>query len=150
VYEITGAGAVRTRLQRSAARGFTRFVGRDTEMEQLRTALEQARRGQGQVVAVVGEPGVGKSRLFYEFLHSHRAHGWLILEASSVSYGRATPYAPLVELLRSYFKLDGREDSRTIRARITGQILTLDEALKETVPPILSLFRSRSGRQRLP
>ena len=72
VYEVTGAGAVRTRLQRSAARGFTRFVGRDAELEQLRGALERAGAGHGQVVAVVGEPGVGKSRLFYEFVHSHR------------------------------------------------------------------------------
>ena len=72
VYEVTSAGAVRTRLQRSAARGFTRFVGRDAELEQLRGAFERAGGGHGQVVAVVGEPGVGKSRLFYEFVHSHR------------------------------------------------------------------------------
>ena len=72
VYEVTSAGAVRTRLERSAARGFTRFVGRDAELEQLRGAFERAGGGHGQVVAVVGEPGVGKSRLFYEFVHSHR------------------------------------------------------------------------------
>src|SRR5713101_5585679 len=72
VYEVISAGAVRTRLQRSAARGFTRFVGRDAELEQLRGAFERAGGGHGQVVAVVGEPGVGKSRLFYEFVHSHR------------------------------------------------------------------------------
>src|SRR5262247_1602164 len=72
VYEVTGAGPVRTRLQVSAARGFTRFVGRDAELEQLRQAQEQARTGRGQVVAVVGEPGVGKSRLFHEFVRSHR------------------------------------------------------------------------------
>jgi len=72
VYEVISAGAVRTRLERSAARGFTRFVGRDAELEQLRAAFERAGGGHGQVVAVVGEPGVGKSRLFYEFVHSHR------------------------------------------------------------------------------
>ena len=77
VYEVTGAGVARTRLQAAAARGLTRFVGRDAETEQLRKALEQARAGHGQVVAVVGEPGVGKSRLFYEFTHSHRTEGWL-------------------------------------------------------------------------
>ena len=90
VYEVTGAGPVRTRLQASASRGFTRFVGRDTEVEHLRQAQEQARAGRGQVVAVVGEPGVGKSRLFYEFVRSHRTHGWLVLESASVSYGKAT------------------------------------------------------------
>src|SRR5215813_27527 len=83
VFELTGAGTVRTRLQASVARGLTRFVGRDAEMEQLRYALEQASRGRGEVVAVVGEPGVGKSRLFYEFIHSYRTHGWLVLESSS-------------------------------------------------------------------
>ena len=80
-YEVRGAGRVRTRLQASAARGLSRFVGRDAEMEQLRPALEQAAAGHGQVVAVVGEPGVGKSRLFYEFIRSHRTRGWLVLES---------------------------------------------------------------------
>jgi len=91
VYEITGAGPVRSRLQAAAARGLTRFVGRDTEVEQLRKALELAGAGHGQVVGVVGEPGVGKSRLFYEFMHSHRTQGWVIVESVSVSYGKATP-----------------------------------------------------------
>ena len=79
VYELTGAGVARTRLQAAASRGLTRFVGRDKEIEQLRTALERASGAHGQVVAVVGEPGLGKSRLFYEFTHSHRTQGWLIV-----------------------------------------------------------------------
>src|SRR5262249_18732999 len=90
VYELSGAAAARTRLQASAARGLTRFVGRSAEMEQLVEALALARDGHGQVVAVVGEPGVGKSRLYWEFIHSHRTAGWLVLEASSISYGKAT------------------------------------------------------------
>ena len=81
VFELMGASAVRSRLQASAARGFTRFIGRDAEMDQLRKALEQARSGHGQLVAVVGEPGLGKSRLFYEFTHSHRTQDWRILES---------------------------------------------------------------------
>jgi len=75
------------------ARGRSRldpFVGRESELDQLRQALERARAGHGQAVAVVGEPGVGKSRLYWEFSHSHRAHDWLILESGSVSYGKAT------------------------------------------------------------
>ncbi len=90
VYEVLGAGPLRTRLQVSATRGLTRFVGRQRELEQLKRALEQAKVGHGQIVGVMGEPGLGKSRLFYEFkLTSHS--GCLVLEASSVSYGKASP-----------------------------------------------------------
>ncbi|MGH2670891.1 MAG: ATP-binding protein, partial [bacterium] len=139
-YELTGAGPARTRLQASGARGLTRFVGRDAEMEQLRQAAEEIRRGRGQLVAVVGEPGVGKSRLYYELIHSHHTHGWLTLESGSVSYGKATPYLPLADLLRNYFKIESRDDVRAIRAKVTGHLLTLDEALKETIPPVLWLL----------
>src|SRR5262249_28919097 len=90
VYEVLGAGATRTRLQPSAARGLTRFVGRDEEVQVLRRALERARAGRGQLVALAGEPGVGKSRLVWEFTHSLRTRRWLVLESSSVSYGKAT------------------------------------------------------------
>ena len=90
IFELVGAGAARTRLEAAEWRGLTRFVGRSAEMEQLRDALDQAGLGRGQVVAVVGEPGVGKSRLFWEFSHSHRVRGWLIVQSSSVSYGKAT------------------------------------------------------------
>ena len=74
---------MRSRLHATAARGLTRFVGRDNEVEQLRHALDRARVGQGQIVAVMGEPGVGKSRLFLEFTQSHRTDGWLVVESSS-------------------------------------------------------------------
>jgi class 3 adenylate cyclase/tetratricopeptide (TPR) repeat protein len=139
-YEVVGAGPVRTRLQASAARGLTRFVGRDEEMEQLRRALEAAHAGRGQVVAVVGEPGVGKSRLFYELLRSHRTHGWLVLESASVSYGRATAYSPVLELLRSYFKIVDGDDSRAVRVKVTGTLLTLDPALQDALPAVLALL----------
>jgi len=140
VYEVTGAGPARTRLQAAAARGLTRFVGRDAEIEALRQALEKARGGHGQVVAIVGEPGVGKSRLFYEFIHSHRTHGWLVLESGSVSYGKATPYLPVIDLLKAYFKIQDRDDQREIREKVTGKLLTLDEALKPSLPGFLTLL----------
>src|SRR5437016_8074949 len=92
VFEITGAGPVRRRLQAMATRSLSRFVGRDAEIEHLHRALQQAGAGRGQLAAMVGEPGVGKSRLFFEFVRSHRARGWLVLESGSVSYGQATPY----------------------------------------------------------
>jgi class 3 adenylate cyclase/tetratricopeptide (TPR) repeat protein len=139
-FEVTGAGPVRTRLQAAAARGLTRFVGRDAEIGQLRQALDQAREGHGQVVAVVGEPGVGKSRLFYEFVHSHRTHGWLVLESASVSHGKATAYLPVIDLLRSYLRIDGRDDGRAIRAKATGTLLTLDPSLEDAVPAVLALL----------
>jgi class 3 adenylate cyclase/tetratricopeptide (TPR) repeat protein len=140
VYELLRARPVRSRLQAAAARGLTRFVGRDAELEALRRTLERARQGHGQAVAVVGEPGVGKSRLFYEFLHSHRTRGWLVLESASVSYGRATAYFPVLDLLKRYFQIEDRDETRSIRAKVTGQVLTLDEALQGTIPALLALL----------
>ncbi|HEU4371555.1 MAG TPA: adenylate/guanylate cyclase domain-containing protein [Methylomirabilota bacterium] len=140
VYELSSAAVARTRLQASAARGLTRFVGRSAEMEQLVDALALARKGQGQVVAVVGEPGVGKSRLYWELAHSHRTEGWLVLEASSVSYGKATPYLPVIDLLKRYFKLGDRDGHRESREKVTGKLLTLDEALQPALPAFLELL----------
>jgi predicted ATPase len=140
VYELTGASTIRRRLQAAVARGLTKFVGRNTEMEALNQARERAEAGHGQVVAAVGEAGVGKSRLVYEFVHSHRAQGWLVLESASVSYGKATPYFPVVDVLKRYVHVEDDDDVRTIRAKVTGQILTLDESLQETIPPLLSLL----------
>ena len=140
VYEITGAGPVRSRLQAAAARGLTRFVGRSAEFETLCQALERAGAGHGQVVALVGEPGVGKSRLFWEFTHSRRTVDWLILESGSVSYGKATPYLPLIDLLKAYFKITDRDDQREIREKVTGKLLTLDKALEPTLPAFLTLL----------
>src|SRR5262245_22470091 len=140
VYEITGAGPVRSRLQAAAARGLTRFVGRNAEFETLCQALERAGACRGQVVALVGEPGVGKSRLFWEFTHSRRIVDWLILESGSVSYGKATPYLPLIDLLKAYFKITDRDDQREICEKVTGKLLTLDRALVPTLPAFLTLL----------
>ncbi len=140
VYELTGAGAARSRLQAAAARGLTRFVGRSAELSQLSRALEGAQAGHGEIVAVVGEPGVGKSRLFYEFTHSHRMDGALVLEAGSVSYGKATAYRPVIDLLKAYFQIEERDDSRRMRERVTGKLLTLDRQLEPLLPPLLALL----------
>jgi AAA ATPase domain/Adenylate and Guanylate cyclase catalytic domain len=140
VYQLTGAGAARTRFQAAAARGLTRFVGRDAEVDQLRHALDRAAAGHGQLVAIVGEAGVGKSRLFYEFTHSHRVQGWLILESGSVSYGKATAYLPVIDLLKGYFKIQDRDDQREIRDKIIGRVLGLDRSLEALLPPVLALL----------
>ena len=140
VYEITGAGTIRSRLQASAARGLTKFVGRAAEIDQLVQALERARGGHGQVVAVVGEPGVGKSRLYWEFTHSHRTQGWLIVESSSVSYGKATAYLPIIDLLKAYFQVEARDEARKIGEKVTGKLLSLDRALEPSLPALLWLL----------
>src|SRR5919204_2197822 len=140
VYEVTGAGPVRTRLQAAAARGLTRFVGRESELDQLRQGLELAGAGHGQVVAIVGEPGVGKSRLVYEFTRSHRTHGWLLLESRSVSYSKASSYLPVHDLLKAYFQIEAHDDGRQIREKITGKLLALDRALEPTLPACLALL----------
>jgi class 3 adenylate cyclase/tetratricopeptide (TPR) repeat protein len=142
VFELVGATALRRRLQAAVARGLSPFVGRQPELEALHQALARAGAGQGQVVALLGEPGVGKSRLVYEFLHAHRTQGWLRLESGSVSYGKATAYLPVCDLLKAYCHIEDRDDLRTVRAKVTGQILTLDEALQDTVPTVLALFEA--------
>ena len=140
VFEVTGVGAARTRLHAAARRGLTRFVGRDAELEQLWRAQELAGKGRGQVVAVVGEAGVGKSRLCWEFSHSHRLRGSLLLESGAVSHGRATPYLPIIDLLRTYFHVEARDETRRIREKVTGKVLSLDRALEPFLSPLLWLL----------
>jgi class 3 adenylate cyclase/tetratricopeptide (TPR) repeat protein len=139
-FELIGATAIRTRLQAAAARGLTRFVGRQAEMEALHAVLERARSGHGEVAALVGEPGVGKSRLVWELTHSHRTQGWAILESGSVSYGKATSYLPVIDLLKAYCRIERQEDARAVREKVTGKLLTLDRALEAILPPLLTLL----------
>src|SRR5262245_17555157 len=140
VYELIGTIPARSRLRASAARGLTHFVGRDTELQQLTQALQRAAGGHGQVVAVVGEAGVGKPRLAWEFTRSHRTQDWLVLESGSVSYGKATPYLPVIELLKAYCRIQERDDPRAIRERVAGKLLTLDRALEPLLTPLLALL----------
>jgi class 3 adenylate cyclase/tetratricopeptide (TPR) repeat protein len=140
VYELTGAGRAHTRIHAAARRGLGRFVGRDPELGQLGQALAEAQRGHGQVVAVVGEAGMGKSRLLYELAHSPRMHGWSVLDTYCVSYGKTVPYLPVVELLKSYFQIDARDDVRKIAERVVGKVLTLDPLLEPIVPALLALL----------
>jgi class 3 adenylate cyclase/tetratricopeptide (TPR) repeat protein len=140
VFELDGASPLRGRFQARVAGGLTRFVGRDTEVATLVQALARAGAGHGQVVAVVGEAGVGKSRFVYEWVHAHHTQGWRVLESTSVSYGTATPYVPVLDLLRQYAALDAHDDPRTIRAKVTGHLLRLDETLQDALPPLLALL----------
>src|SRR6266704_2119889 len=140
VYELLRAGPVRSRLQAAVARGLTRFVGREAELEHLRQALARTGAGQGQVVAGVGEAGVGKSRLLYEFTRSHHTHDWLLLASNSVSYGKATAYLPVLDLLKGYFQIEPQDDARRLREKVTGKLLTLDRALEPTLQALLALL----------
>ncbi len=136
VYEVTGLGPLRTRLQRSAGRGLTKFVGREREMEALKHAAEQAKAGHGQIVAAIAEPGVGKSRLLFEFKATSQS-GWMVLETFSVSHGKASAYLPVIDLLHGYFKILAKDDTRTRREKINGRVITLDRALEDAPPYLL-------------
>ena len=139
VYEVTGLGPLRTRLQRSAGRGLSKFVGRQAEMDSLKRAAEQAKAGRGQMVAAMAEPGVGKSRLLFEFKAKNQS-GWMVLETFSVSHGKASAYFPVIDLLHNYFKIIGDDDERSRRAKVIGAVLALDRALEDTLPYMFALL----------
>jgi class 3 adenylate cyclase/tetratricopeptide (TPR) repeat protein len=141
-FELYGAGASHTRLQAAAARGLTRFVGRDRELEALHHALEKARAGHGQVVTLVGDAGVGKSRLVWELTHSERTHGWRVLETTFTSYDQAIPFSGVVELLKVHFKLEPWDDGGRIYEKITSAVRAGGDALKDTAPPLLGLLEA--------
>src|SRR6266851_4187754 len=144
IYEVTGLGPLRTRLQRSAGRGLTKFVGREREMEALKHAAEQAKAGHGQIVAAIAEPGVGKSRLLFEFKATSQS-GWMVLETFSISHGKASAYLPVIDLLHSYFEITADDDGRRRRQKIIGKLLELDRALEDTVPYLYALLGIAEG-----
>ena len=133
VYEVIGPGLLRTHFQLSARRGLTRFVGRDEELSQLKRAVELARVGRGQVTAIVAEAGTGKSRLVHEFKATVLADCKL-LETYSVSHGKASPWLPVLELLRGYFGLRDVDDAVTRREKIRSALAALDASLADALP----------------
>ena len=139
VYEVVRAGPLRTHFQLAARRGLTRFVGRECEMAVMAGALEQASAGHGQIVAAVGEAGAGKSRLMYEF-KATIPDGWKVLEAYSVSHGKASAWLPLIELLKSYFEVVDEDDNSRQSAKVEAKVRGLDPTLADTLPYILSLM----------
>src|SRR5262249_56856967 len=127
-------------VQAAAGRSMTRFVGRDSELETLRHGLDRARDGHGQVLTVVGEPGVGKSRLSREFLRSPWTVGWLVLQSSSASYGKATPYLPVIDLIKQYFQVEPQDEEGRIREKVTNKLVALDDALRPALSALLGLL----------
>jgi class 3 adenylate cyclase/tetratricopeptide (TPR) repeat protein len=140
VYELLGPTAVRSRFHVAAARGLTRFVGRSEELHQLSQSAGRARTGHGQVVAVIGEPGVGKSRLVWEFVHSRQTEGFLVLESGSASYGQATSYLPVIGLLKTYFQIEAHDDAGKIREKVTGKLHSAADVLEPARLPLLRLL----------
>jgi class 3 adenylate cyclase/tetratricopeptide (TPR) repeat protein len=134
VYELEGVNT-RNRMHALAARGLSTFVGREHEIESLSRAATRTTAGHGHVVALVGDAGVGKSRIFLEFTRSLAAQGWLILEGESVSYDKATSYLPLIDLLRRYFQIQDRDTEQQARERVGRKLLALgDEKLLAQLP----------------
>jgi class 3 adenylate cyclase/DNA-binding winged helix-turn-helix (wHTH) protein/tetratricopeptide (TPR) repeat protein len=140
VYELVGEGPAQTRFQALTARGLTSFVGRSSEMEQLERVQARVQQRHGQVITIIGEPGLGKSRLLHEYVRSRRTSHWLVLETASLSYRTATSYLPVIELLKTYFKIADSDDVREMRDKVVGRLLNLDRALAPDLCPLLALL----------
>ena len=139
-YELVAAGPLRSRLQAAAIRGLGRFVGRDAETGVLRSAIDLARQGRGQIVMVVGEAGVGKSRLLHEVVHGDATDGCLVLVAGCVSYGKSKGYLSVINLLKSYFAIEERDDAHRLRDRVAEKLVALDPSLVNALPALLALM----------
>jgi class 3 adenylate cyclase/tetratricopeptide (TPR) repeat protein len=150
VFELQGAGALRTRLDLSRARGFSRFVGRGAESATLDAALERALAGHGEVVGVVGEAGVGKSRLCFEFVERCRARGLRVHEGRGVAHGKMLPFLPVLELLRTYFGISEHDGDQAAREKIAGRILLLDPELTEALPLVFGFLGVPDPAQPMP
>ena len=139
-FELTGVTTARTRLQAQAARGLSNFVGRQDEIDLFRRLTVEAGSGKGRILALVGEAGMGKSRLVREFMQTYLPSDWKVIQAFSVSYGKAAPFFPVIELLRGYFNIAAGEDSHSAQTKILECMLALDPALGGAAPPILALL----------
>jgi class 3 adenylate cyclase/tetratricopeptide (TPR) repeat protein len=140
VFEVTGPGPLRTKLDVARARGFSRFVGRDSDMQTLDAALEQAQAGNGQVVGIVAEAGTGKSRLCFEFVERCRARGMSVLVGRAVAHGKNIPYLPMLEVFRGYFGITEADSDQAVREKIAGRLLLTDESLRELLPVVFEFF----------
>lgn len=125
VYELLGATPARSILRVTAQRR-SPFVGRRAELERLARILAEARQGRGQIAAVTADPGLGKSRLVYEFVTSSVTPEWRVLESSSLSYDKSAAWVPVIELLKTYFGLDDHDTPQEIEAKVTRKLVDLD------------------------
>ena len=140
IYELTGRTKVRTSWEVRAARGLTTFVGRDADMTRLIAAVEKASGGLGQIAAIVGEPGMGKSRLVHEFVSRHRPQGWAVFEAAGVRHGEHTPYLPASNLLRTWAEIGDRDSQADITRKISERLASVDQGLLAALPAFQTLL----------
>jgi len=140
VFQLLGAVEGTSRLHSPPGRSVSPFVGRDAELAELARALERGAEKRGQVMALVGDPGVGKSRLILEFARSAAARDWLLLECGALAYERRTPYRPVAALVRAYFRIQLRDDHRATQDKIVGRLSALGLSLDATVSPLLAVL----------
>jgi class 3 adenylate cyclase/predicted ATPase len=139
-YELEGVSALHTAIEVSRSRGFSRFVGRADEMAVLDAALGRAIEGNGQVVGVVAHPGLGKSRLCFEFAERCQARGIAVYEAHGISHGKLIPFLPILELFRAFFRITEQDGAEAAREKIAGRMLLLDEALRDALPLVFDFL----------
>ncbi|HVO24683.1 MAG TPA: adenylate/guanylate cyclase domain-containing protein [Candidatus Margulisiibacteriota bacterium] len=140
VFQLRGIGKLRTRFEVSRARGLTRFVGRDSDMQTLEAALAQARTGNGQVVGIVADAGTGKSRLCFEFLERCRARGLTPVEGRGVAHGKNIPFLPILQVCRDFYGIEENDSDQLAREKIAGRLLLIDEAFREALPLLFDFF----------
>src|SRR5215831_16779116 len=140
VYRVMSRRRRRTRLEASADRGLTDLVGRERDLAVLHECLARVRAGRGQVVGLVGEPGVGKSRLLYEFRKSLEGEPVTWLEGHCVAYGQTTPYLPILGMLRTNFHLEEDDNPLQIQEKLREGIHRLDPALAGILPFLVDVF----------
>ncbi|HUN47736.1 MAG TPA: AAA family ATPase [Stellaceae bacterium] len=140
VFELIRARPRRVRFHAAADRGLSPFLGRQKEWDALQRQLQRADGGEGQVAALVGDAGIGKSRLVWEFVHSPLTRGWQVLEAGGVSYGRDIPYLPIVALLKGCFDIADRDGEAVVAQKVADRLRALGEERAETLSPLLSLL----------
>jgi class 3 adenylate cyclase/tetratricopeptide (TPR) repeat protein len=135
VYEVISPKEEgKTRLEISKERGFTRFIGRKREIEVLRDSFAKSKHGQGQAVTIVGDAGIGKSRLLYEFRKLLEHENILYLEGRCISYGKSMSYLPVIDIIKKRFRVDKLDTERTIRKKIEKGIDDIEPKLKGGIP----------------
>jgi class 3 adenylate cyclase/DNA-binding CsgD family transcriptional regulator len=140
VYRVTGERDVRSRLDVACEHGLTRLVGREHELALLRQSFERARQGQGQAVSIVGDMGLGKSRLLYEFRQSLAGVNHTFLEGRCSPYGTAVAYLPIIDLLQQHFRLEPHASATDIAGRVRRGLAVLGLDVETITPFLLHLL----------
>jgi class 3 adenylate cyclase/tetratricopeptide (TPR) repeat protein len=140
IYELIKASELETRIEAAVSKGLTRFVGRANSMATLMDALEKVKSGAGQVVGLVGEAGVGKSRLLLEMRNKLSQGEYIYLEGRCLHYGGAMTYLPILDILRFYFQIKEEDQEVIIKKKMEEKILDMEEKLKGVLPPFQELL----------